>query len=39
MKVVVPLATNILASLVIIVVASVIDAGIQKKIPGSGSVS
>ena len=36
MKVAVPLAKNILAPLGIIAAASAIDAGIQKKIHGSG---
>ena len=37
MKVAVPLAKNILAPLGIIAAASAIDAGIQKKIHGSGT--
>ena len=39
MKVVVPLAKNILASLEIITTASAIDAGIEKKIEGSGTTT
>ena len=39
MKVTVPLAKNILASLKITAVASAIDAGIQKKIHGSGTTT
>ena len=39
MKVAVPLATNILATLGITAAASAIDAGIQKKIHGSGTTS
>ena len=39
MKVVVPLAKNILALLEIITTASAIDAGIEKKIDGSGTTT
>ena len=39
MKVAVPLTENILASLGITAAASAIDAGIQKKIHGSGSTT
>ena len=39
MKVAVPLAKNILAPLGIIAAASAIDAGIQKKIHGSGTTT
>ena len=39
MKVAVPLAINILATLGITAAASAIDAGIQKKIHGSGTTS
>ena len=39
MKVAVPLAKNILAPLRITAAASVIDAGIQKKIHGSGTTT
>ena len=38
MKVAVPLAKNILAPLWITAAASAIDAGIQKKIQGSGTI-
>ena len=39
MKVAVPLAKNILAPLGITAAASVVDAGIQKKVHGSGTTS
>ena len=39
MKVAVPLAKNILAPLRITAAASVIDAGVQKKIHGSGTTT
>ena len=39
MKVAVPLAKNVLAPLRITAVASAIDAGIQKKIHGSGTTT
>ena len=39
MKVAVPLATNILAPLGIIAAASAFDAGIQKKMHGSGTTT
>ena len=38
MKVAVPLTTNILASLGITAAASVIDAGVQKKMHGSATL-
>ena len=39
MKVAIPLAKNVLVPLGITATASAIDAGIQKKIPGSGTVT
>ena len=39
MKVALPLAKNVLASLGITATASAIDAGIQKKIHGSGTTT
>ena len=39
MKIVVPLAKNVLAPLGITAAASAIDAGIQKKIHGSGTTT
>ena len=39
MKVAIPLAKNILASLGVTIAASAIDAGIRKKIHGSGAAT